>query len=138
MKKKAYVGIVAIVLFLIFAIVCFSAPSMASYRMRDMFEVLGPVAGVFCIIAVFFQAYVFAMNTAASKTKISVCESVITGDGLTNSFTVTSFNLPYNQIQSVDVARNVAVVINTQQAKYTCYAQNCTEIRDAILRRMGR
>ena len=142
-KSKVGVGVFAIIIDILIAIVAFVVASSlkssysVSYNVREMMGVIGPIAGVLMIGAAIYQCYVLAMNIAASKTTISVWETAISGDGATNAFSVQNFKLVYSDIKNVDVIRNMAVVICTPYATYKCYAKNCNEIRDTILRIKG-
>jgi len=139
-KRKVGVGIFTIVFNISLAIVAFVGTSTigtsysVSRSFREIIGVIGPIAGVLMVGAVIYQCYVLALNIAASKTNISVCETSISGDGATSSFSVQSFNLPLEDVMNVDVIKNVAIVICSKHETYKCYTSNCAEIREVILK----
>ena len=146
-KKRVSAGVFAIVLFLVFAIISFSgAAYLSSSRalsssVRDMMGTIGPISGVCCLFVVFFQLYMLVVNTAASKTAISVYETSVIGKGIIerSNFSVQSFQLSFIDIKMVEILENKVdcLVIYTQYEKYTCYARNRADIRYIILQKIN-
>lgn len=132
--KKNFAGVIVYATVFIIAVIAglYFLISAGDLRKsdQDMFQIFGVVLlilGIGSIIPLLKGLFM-------SKTKIDVYENGIEGDALEGTFSLKNFKLTYNQILNVDIMKNIAVVLYTQHAKYTCYASNCAEIRDCISR----
>jgi len=132
-KNWAAVIICIIVLFtgVIGGFVMFAKADKLRGDEKQMFQIY---AG-FLIFMGIITIFPILKHSFSARSRINVYERGIEGDGLgTSKFSLLNFKLSYDQISNVDVIRKVAVVIHTSGAQYTCFASNCTEIRDTILR----
>ena len=141
MMAKVYIGIFSILFFVSLAVFSLVAnpPSYSPRNVKDMFVLLKVISFIFCLSMGFFQTVMLGINLTSSKTNISVYENSVSGTGLINAFSPQTFNLSFGDIKNVyiDNIRKSTIVLQTQYAKYTCYAKNYVEINNIMLSRLN-
>ncbi|MDR2583337.1 MAG: hypothetical protein LBC75_07650 [Fibromonadaceae bacterium] len=103
------------------------------------------VVGIFCVI---FDLYLGSLlSKKIEATNIGVYEDKVKGVAIDKDFSMaklifwwmgwnkarlTSFDLAFNQITSVDLGLDHTIVINASGANYKCFVSNNSEIQTAI------
>jgi ankyrin repeat protein len=103
---------------------------------------IGVIGAVFCLILS------GVTHSRITSTSVNVCEYIVDGVSVTpkfplsfilwcsfSSLRLSEFQLPYDQISSVDVENENVIIINTANTQHKIYAMNAREIQKAIISR---
>ena len=142
-KHTAVVASVSVVCWLIFALYFHS--QVGAY---DSWYYIPAALGTGMTVLVFFLGYLVAKRI--KTTYVNVFEESVSGMAVDKDFTIaktlyswvgwnkkrfmklTGFDLAINQITSVSLASDHAVVINASGTNYKCFVSNGSEILDTI------
>jgi len=110
----------------------------SSARRGSIEETLAIFLIVLGALGLVFSLYKLSLEVLAYNSGISVYEDAIRGNGQTSKFSLPQeFDLPIRDVRNVDIikARGAAfgLVVYTQYANYTCYLNNCDEVRNKIV-----
>jgi len=113
-------------------------PTLSTMGGPTQQQVLFTILGVILLILFFILLIRVITDILKARTKINVYENIIEGSAIEkNAFSFQNFKIAYDQISNVDLVKKLAVIIYTPYTKYTCYAVNCSEIRDMIIKQQN-